>query len=227
MNNNNAEIWVLLDNAVIDDPGAGSPFKLNAGAKVRMTLADGTNNELKTATYDNAGLQAPDGTTLTIEGFNGVLTVQGGDYSAGIGSAFGPGGTITIASGVVTATGGYGGAGIGDGSNGGGAGTIKIYGGTVVGTRGTSAPNDIGFGYSNSGGSIAIYGGSVNPTNKSIDPYPTITGSIRVYMTTLRAMLIKSREQDILWAWTSSKPSRTSNTRNASGQAAARRFGKR
>ena len=90
-------------------------FKLEDNAKVNLTFS-GT-NVLKSGTYC-AGLQVPDGTTLTITGDEtGSLTAIGGYYGAGIGSGgsdigagngggrSGAGGTITISGGTVSAQG--------------------------------------------------------------------------------------------------------------------------
>jgi len=63
---------------------------------------------------------------------SGVITAQGGEYSAGIGGGgASSGGTITISGGNVRAIGGTGGAGIGGGEEGSG-GTIRISGGVTV-----------------------------------------------------------------------------------------------
>ncbi|GHT13608.1 hypothetical protein AGMMS4956_10030 [Bacteroidia bacterium] len=169
-----------------------SPLLLNSGADVTLFLADDTTSTLK-AGYGSAGIQAPDGTRLTIEGTTGILYATGGGAAAGIGggttasggtitinggtvTATGTaqgagigggvtasGGTITISGGTVTAQGGGEGAGIGGGGNGGSGGTITISGGTVTAT-GTSYGAGIGGGAAGSGGTITISGGTVKAT---------------------------------------------------------------
>ncbi|MBO5377593.1 MAG: hypothetical protein J6A41_04320, partial [Ruminiclostridium sp.] len=124
----------------------------NSTGNVTITLADGTTNTLKSG-LERAGLQkngADDSVgTLTICG-TGSLSVQGGDYGAGIGGGSnGSAANITITDkAVVTATGAAGGAGIGGGYNG-SLDNIIISGGSV---------NAIGSTYSDS-----FYGDSPAP----------------------------------------------------------------
>ena len=135
-------------------------FDIQAGT-VSLTLEG--KNVLKSGNY-KAGLQVPEGSTLTING-DGELNATGRDNGAGIGGGSGSnGGTITIIGGTVTATGGRLGAGIGGGNSGNG-GTIKITGGTVTAT-GEIYGAGIGGGYSGNGGTITITGGTVNATGK-------------------------------------------------------------
>ena len=99
-----------------------------AGATVSLTLADGTENSLKSGN-NCAALQVPEGAELTIDG-SGTLTAPG-RMGAGIGGGnWANGGTVTILGGTISAS-GYGGAAIG-GGNGGAGGTVTIMGGTVT-----------------------------------------------------------------------------------------------
>ncbi len=112
---------------------------------VRITLAKGTENALKSGGYC-AGLQK-NGTngTLEITG-TGLLMVTGGEYAAGIGSGYNKAGSgIVINGGVITAEGGACGAGIGGGNLGKGS-EITITGGSVKAIAGSGA-NKIGGGY--------------------------------------------------------------------------------
>ena len=160
----NATATVTLDGATIAElDGGQSPLLLNNGANLTLTLAAGTINTL-TAGNNRAGIQAPQGTTLTING-TGTLNARGGGSSAGIGGAdidgMRNGGVITISGGIVNATGGSNGAGIGGGFSGDG-GNITINGGTVSATGGGSnAGAGIGGGLHGNGGTINITGGTV------------------------------------------------------------------
>jgi len=122
-------------------------LQLSSGANVTLTLI-GTN------TF-NEGIQAPTGTTLTING-SGTLTTNGLGGGAGIGGGVGQGGgNITINSGTITAVGSMGSAGIG-GGYGQSGGNITINGGIVTATGGISELT------SNSacqGGTICVYNG--------------------------------------------------------------------
>jgi len=145
-----------------------SPFLLNSGAKVTLTLV-GTNT--LTAGSKTAGIQVTQGATLNIGG-EGSLTAIGGDniaYTGGVTTS----GNINITSGTVTAIGRFYGAGIGGGSNagiGGGysgtSGNIVITGGTVT-TRGDSYSAGIGGSGEGSGGNVTISGGVVTATSGS------------------------------------------------------------
>ena len=102
-----------------------------------------------------------DAGTITING--GIITVKGGDYSAGIGGGYsGKGGNITINGGTVNATGGSGAAGIGSGGYGSNysGGIITIGGGTVTANGGSNGAG-IGGGYGANSGIIKISGGTV------------------------------------------------------------------
>ena len=168
---------------------------LTGSIKHRVTITDGASITLNNATIsgsivcegtatitlvgtnsvsgatNKAGIQiGGSGTTLTIRG-DGLLTVTGGDWGAGIGlsAVFNydsnvSSGDIVIEGGTITATGGSWGAGIGTGvvknTNNDNTtsvqfGTITIKGGSVTATGGTSG-DGIGKGYSYSGPTISI-----------------------------------------------------------------------
>ncbi|MDR2990773.1 MAG: immunoglobulin domain-containing protein [Burkholderiaceae bacterium] len=168
-----ATATITLDNASIDlsalpSPTLNeSPLLLDAGANVTLTIEG--NNLLQGGSRGGAlshaaGIGAPAGTTLTING-TGTLTANGGYSSAGIGGdgTTGTGGDITIDSGTVIAQGGYmGGAGIGGGygATSRDGGNITINGGTVTATGGMASAG-IGGGPSGAGGTITITGGTV------------------------------------------------------------------
>lgn len=138
-----------------------SPISIASGATVNITLiGDNTLNASGASTY--AGLNVPEGATVTISGAES-LSATGGYYGAGIGgNTDQAAGTIIISGGAVTASGGSGGAGIGGGYIGTG-GTIIINNGTVTATGGDNAAG-IGGGYARSGGTITISGGAVTAT---------------------------------------------------------------
>ena len=119
----------------------------------------------------NGGIHINNGSSFTIyaqsDGENaGVLTANGGEYSAGIGSVnWGSCGDITIDGGNITANGGNTGAGIGNGNNG-SCGNITINGGKVRAKGGNSdqygdVGNGIGNGYRGTCGDITINGGDI------------------------------------------------------------------
>lgn len=164
--NANVTATVTLDGVNIDMSSmqyGACAFKLEGGANVTLILAEGTTNVLKSADLC-AGLQAPEGTTLTIQG-SGSLEATGGSEGTGIGGGAGNvGGTITITGGTVTATGGGLAAGIG------GSGDLNlsqtrtspilITGGTVTAQGGSDAAG-IGGGPLIFCGPILITGGTV------------------------------------------------------------------
>jgi len=159
----NGTATITLQGVSITSPGwNNSPLLLNSGANLTLNLASGTNNTL-TGVSEGAGIQAPDGTTLIING-PGSLTARGGSEGAGIGGGWqGAGGNITINGGAVNATGGgLGGAGIGGGRQGAG-GIININGGIIV-TTSDNFGAGIGGGSNRSGGIINISGGTVIAT---------------------------------------------------------------
>ncbi|MBQ8790237.1 MAG: fibronectin type III domain-containing protein, partial [Ruminiclostridium sp.] len=139
--------------------GAAFTIAENSTGDVTLTLADGSVNTLKGASY-YAGLQKNGADenvgTLTICG-TGSLSAQGGTDGAGIGGANNRStGNITISGGVVvTATGGVGSAGIG-GGYGGSAEDITITDNAVVTATGDTYGAGIGGGYNGSATDIKI-----------------------------------------------------------------------
>ena len=130
------------------------------GECVDLTL-EGTNT-LQSG-LGRAGIEVPDGTSVTIHG-PGTLGATGGQYGAGIGGGQdGGGGSITIDGGIIEAV-GKAAAGIGGGYEGDG-GTIEISGGTIA-ARGDGVVDlggaGIGGGYSGNGSDVVITGGSVH-----------------------------------------------------------------
>ncbi len=118
-----------------------------------------------TASSSFAGIQVPEGCTLTIKG-EGTLDVYSGYNGAAIGgTSRETAGTINIESGRITATAVAGnGAGIGGGYNGKG-GTVNISGGYVTATGSYSA--GIGGGTNQPGGNVTITGGTIVTTGGS------------------------------------------------------------
>ena len=141
--------------------------KIEAGASVSLTLAENSDNTL-TSGWNCAGLQAPEGTALTIGG-SGSLNATGGFDGAGIGGGSNRfGGDISITGGIVKAESRTTGAGIGGGLEGAG-GTISITGGIVTATGGNADSDGgsgagIGGGKKQAGGDISITGGIVVAT---------------------------------------------------------------
>ena len=176
---------VNISLGVNENTNGVSAVTVPSGAALHLTLADGSVNTLvgdtdgKDGSYSSgAGIEAPDGATLTIScahsgedghvcGENcGSLSASGAAWgvsngcAAGIGGKQAAGGTITINGGNIEATGGRG-AGIG----GGGmdwpctGGTIVINGGIVEAQGGLESAG-IG-GSAASSGNITINGGTV------------------------------------------------------------------
>lgn len=132
---------------------------------VTITLADGTDNILKSGT-GHAGIEkngnSDDIGKLIING-NGSLTVQGGENAAGIGGGNGKSAAnIVIDSGNINTIGGENGAGIGGGANGNGT-DITVNDSTVIATGGTNGAG-IGGGDGGNGENIVINNGTVNAT---------------------------------------------------------------
>ena len=134
-----------------------------------IILKDGSTNQLVSNNSNYPALWIGDeGTTLTIQGSTGSLTVTSGRYCAGIGGGYSNTdytcGNIVIEGGIIEATGGEQGAGIGS-DNQGICGGITISGGTVTATATGNDGNGgagIGSGYgSSSCGNIIISGGIV------------------------------------------------------------------
>ncbi len=150
-------IDLLVDWKAVDIVGAGD---------VIIEL-DGNNIVSSSRTPGAAGIQKEANTgNLTFADDNnteGVLTVTGGQFAAGIGGGNREAGNnITITGGTITATGGESAAGIGGGYY--AAGTdITISGGTINATGGESAAG-IGGGYCAAGTNIIISGGTVTAT---------------------------------------------------------------
>ena len=170
----NVSANITLAGVNIDVSGISNTaaFKIadNSKGNVTITLADGTNNVLKSGGCC-AGLQkngnASTG-TLTICGNTGKLTATSGSYAAGIGGGEnGSGSNITISGGTVTATGVQYGAGIGGGEQGSGS-NIMISGGRVTATGGWEAAG-IGGGFYGNGSDITISGGTVTATSGSYE----------------------------------------------------------
>ena len=158
---------VVIGNDVLTHfPRSRAPLLLNNGANLTLTL-EGANTLIGwrwlspgVFSLRVAGIQVPEGATLTITG-TGSLAVTG-TGGAGIGGGgFGTVGNITINGGMITATGGSGSAGIGGGIGGNG-GIITINGGTVTANGGSnSATNGGGAGIGGGSGESSM-GGSSN-----------------------------------------------------------------
>jgi hypothetical protein len=148
---------VNIDGSLVSPPACA--FSM-IGATVNLTLS-GTNTLI--SGYACAGIQAPAGSTLTINGSaTDVLTATGGTGAAGIGGDDVVGssttaGTITITGGNITANGGDQSAGIGGGAGGAG-GNILIYGENtiVTATAGAGGGEDIGAGDGGAAGNVFV-----------------------------------------------------------------------
>ncbi|GHS95453.1 hypothetical protein AGMMS50276_11130 [Synergistales bacterium] len=166
-----ADTNIILSDVNIDVGASNDSAFDMTGAEVKLYLK-GTNT-LISGGLSHAGLEAPDGSTLTITSAKGDGFLDGslnayGSFGSGAGIGGGgmrSGGNITINGGTVTATSGNaGGAGIGGGGLGDG-GTITINGGMVTATASAlSAGAGIGSGGGGYGGNITIDGGTVTAT---------------------------------------------------------------
>lgn len=118
-------------------------------------------NKVKGGCEDYPGVYVPEGKTLTIKG-HGSLEASSNGYAAGIGSGMRlKCGNITIADGIVTANGGEGSAGIGSAETSSTCGKITITGGFVTANGGDNGAGiGCGSGYSYCE-SITITGGTV------------------------------------------------------------------
>lgn len=135
---------------------AGHQLAVPADSSVTLDL-HGHDLTIGDVTDEDAGIEVPSGSTLTVEDTvgGGSLTTTGADGGAGIGGSKGEGaGTVVISSGQVTATGtvvtgtGQGGAGIGGGSNGsGGDVTIEQPASVTATGGGAGGASAIGPGY--------------------------------------------------------------------------------
>jgi|GEM_PF-1227714 len=136
------KVSVTFNNLEIDQSGNAQKCAVAIRDTATIIVADGSTNTIKSGNL-KAAINAPAGTTLTING-TGTLVVTGGYFGAGIGGNASDGsddgetsGTITIESGTITAKGGQGAAGIGGGmgnTNGGSGGITTITGGTITAT---------------------------------------------------------------------------------------------
>lgn len=143
-----------------------NPVKCNGSATI--IIADDSNNEIKN-THDSyqsvPGIAiGPSGSTFTLNGNTGELTVQGGKYAAGIGTKDANAGNIVINGGHLVVKSGTDGTGIGPDcssiSYSAGMGNITINGGTMTitgGSAGIGATDDY-----TSCGTITINDGYVN-----------------------------------------------------------------
>ena len=127
---------ITLKNVTIEGLGNNqSPIFLYGASSPTLTLVG--ENTLRGGA-GRAGIQAQQGTALTING-TGSLTARGGNFSAGIGGGDGSsGGTIFIDGGTITAIGSISGAGLGGGWQG-ASGNIYIGGGVVTAIGGSGA----------------------------------------------------------------------------------------
>jgi hypothetical protein len=186
-------VKITLDDASISSSNA-SPFDM-AGAEVAITLSGESS---LTATGNNdAGLRAPEGSTLTIsaqdDNTDTLIATGGPGGGTGIGGGAGSGGNITINGGIVDATGGDScggnngcrgsGAGIGGGGATSNAGNIAINGGVVVALADQNGGSISGYG--DSSGTIDITCGTIiatgdigHSTKASGDILTNITGGM-------------------------------------------------
>ncbi|MDR1033856.1 MAG: InlB B-repeat-containing protein, partial [Bifidobacteriaceae bacterium] len=161
-----ATVDVTLFDANIN-VSAGSAFTLGENSTATIKLSG--RNYLTTSAASYAALNAPETTTLTIEGITADATLTAAatnttnnNSGAGIGGNNSQAaGNITINSGIITArsasVGGNGAAAIGGGGNNQAGGKIDINGGTIVAIN-TGNNTSIGGTGNNSGGEINISG---------------------------------------------------------------------
>lgn len=151
----------------VNDTDYACAFSVEANGTANITLS---NMNALASGFTRAGLEAPEHATVTIGGGDGdSLTVNGGNFGAGIGGGSGNGGgNIIINGGTVTANGGnIGGAGSG--------GTIIINGGKVTAMSGGTGASIGGGGSGASidgggnGGDITISGGTVMADSSGVD----------------------------------------------------------
>ena len=167
--------------AVLNDVAIPAGAHLTVQGDAHLILCDGASLTVADPGDHAAGISVVEANRLTIYGQKagtGVLTAQGGQFSAGIGSqttgygAYEPDcGTVTINGGTVVATGGESASGIGCSPMGLG-GHVAIHGGTVAATGGIGGAG-IG-GNANSGLSpkadseVVITGGRVSATGNNV-----------------------------------------------------------
>jgi hypothetical protein len=160
------DVNITIENVNINVAGYSTcAFFIAGGSTVNLTLSG---NNVLTSGSNHAGLEVPDGATLTITGgsLDDKLTANSDDFSygTGIGGSYeGSCGTITISGGTIVAFGNFG-AGIGAGYKG-SCGAITISGGMVEATNNYSGAG-IGGGGVGSGGIIKISGGMVTAISK-------------------------------------------------------------
>ncbi|MEJ8555486.1 InlB B-repeat-containing protein [Tepidibacter sp. Z1-5] len=159
---------LTLDGVSINYPKTGRAPIIVEGTGNKLIIKNTVTLTQNPKTWD-AGIRLIQGRALEIiDGGNGVLNVQGGNYNPAIGGQHNsveekyPTGQITITSGTVNATGGWRAAGIG-GADKCSGGTTIINGGTVNATGGGRAAG-IGGGSGANGGTVTINGGTVNAT---------------------------------------------------------------
>ncbi len=152
---------VILAGVNIDVSASGCAFNADSGKTVTVTLADGSNNTLRSgAGY--AGLWSNDSELIINGGAlgTGKLSAQGGGRSAGIGGGFeSVNATVTINGGDIKAYGGEWGAGIGSGYYSSNA-TVTINGGKIW-AYGDEKGAGIGSGYYSSDATVTINGGEI------------------------------------------------------------------
>ena len=142
-------------------------FNIQPGVVMDLIL-DGTYNSFVSGpeTEELAGLRAPEGSYLTIDG-TGELYAMSSKYGAGIGgNRYEAAGNITFLGGIVDAHSEYDGAGIGGGKDA-GAGILTFKGGNIYGECDDEDGAGIGCGEDGMGGEIRIHGGEV--TGKADD----------------------------------------------------------
>ena len=149
----------ISDGATVTFDGvniSGSSYCIKCEGSATIILKDGSTNLLTSTSTNYPALWIGNaGTTMTIQGSTGALTVQSGQWCAGIGGGYSNTnnicGNIKIEGGVITATGGANAAGIGSGHGGEATAscgniTIKKTVTSVTATKGSNAPNSIGAG---------------------------------------------------------------------------------
>lgn len=137
---------ITLDGVTINNLDGKSPLLLKNGANVNLRV---NGNNMLFAGNDCAGIQAPYGTTLTIDG-SGILTAKGGGgYGTGNGVA-GIGGGVYEGNGVIIINGA----------------TLTVTGGWQSAGLGAGC----GFGHWNTAGDITINGGTINAAGSDYSP---------------------------------------------------------
>jgi hypothetical protein len=191
---NGVSTWTDLSNAFLSSQTVTLCQDITAGSDQSLTVGDGTISDTTSVTLDlnghklsipnpnadAAAIYVPSGASLTVQDSNdpgdtGLLTVTGGQFSAGIGGDIDrseSSGSVTIDGATVDAAGGDGAAGIGGASGGtgtgGAGGSITIESGSTVTATAGSQAAAIGGGFANgtggAGGTIIINGATVSTT---------------------------------------------------------------